>query len=67
MKMSTVLNNVSVVVFTECRIASKSGAISISTKKNIPFPEYGIKNNFAFQGGGKLQYILEARKTTHKI
>ncbi len=65
--MSRVLNNVPVISFTECRVASNSGAIPIRSKKGLPFPEYGQSKNFAFQGGGKMQYVLEARKTKHGL
>ncbi|MHB1440517.1 MAG: hypothetical protein ACYCSO_09940 [Cuniculiplasma sp.] len=65
--MSKVLKNIPVIIFTECRIASNSGATKIKTRKNIPFPEYSNKGNYSFQGGGKLQYVYEVHKTKSKL
>ena len=65
--MSTRLNNVPVTKFTECRIASNSGPIPIKSKKDVPFPEYPQEKNCSFQGGGKMQHVLEAHKKVQKL
>lgn len=65
--MTRRLTNVPVYSFTECRIASHSGAIEIKSKKDIPFPEYGLGKNFSFQGGGKFQFVLDVHKKELKI